>query len=102
MSTDQNRTNDFLSVFPARLAAAREKFGISQRELARRCGLNQLQIYRYEHGLSDPSATIVLTIARILGVSADYLLGLTDEARGIVEPGELNKHEKELLETFRT
>jgi transcriptional regulator with XRE-family HTH domain len=65
-----------------RLREMREKKGLTQRELAHLCGMNEHQVFRYENGKSDPSATNLGLIARELGVSADYLLGLSDYPNG--------------------
>lgn len=65
-----------------RLKALREQHGWSQREFARLCGLADSQVNRYESGDNDPSATNLRAMAKMLGVSTDYLLGLSDEPRG--------------------
>lgn len=64
---------------PDRLRTAREKRGLTQRDLGRLCGLGVNQINRYEQGVSDPGSAILTTIARELSVSTDYLVGLTDD-----------------------
>ena len=53
--------------------------GISQRALAQQAGLRQAHLSLIENDHHDPSATIVRTLARVLGVSADVLLGLAGE-----------------------
>jgi transcriptional regulator with XRE-family HTH domain len=53
--------------------------GISQRDLAHQAGLRQAHLSLIENDHHDPSATIVRTLARVLGVSADVLLGLSGE-----------------------
>lgn len=77
-----------------RLKALREQHGWTQRELSQRCGLGDSQINKYESGLHDPSATYLKLIAEQLGVSTDYLLGLTDHPRGsygdVLTPEERN------------
>lgn len=65
-----------------RLRMWREKHGWSQRELARLCGLGEAQVNKYENGQTDPSAKYLKAIAEKLGVSTDYLLGLTDSPHG--------------------
>ncbi len=65
-----------------RLRAARQSRGWSQREMARQCRLGEAQVNKYEKGHTDPSATYLATMAEALGVSTDYLLGLTDKPRG--------------------
>jgi transcriptional regulator with XRE-family HTH domain len=84
-----------------RLREAREKQGWSQRELARLCGLGEAQIHRYENGVSDPAAKYLKLIAEQLGVSTDYLLGLSDKPRGQLGDSELNVDERAVLEAFR-
>jgi transcriptional regulator with XRE-family HTH domain len=78
-----------------RLRQARQERGWSQRELARQCGLGEAQVNKYEKGHNDPSATYLAIIAQALGVSADYLLGLTDNPRG--ELGDTLKPEQRQL-----
>lgn len=84
-----------------RLREAREKHGWSQRELARLCGLGEAQIHRYETGVSDPAAKYLKIIADKLGVSADYLLGLSDNLRGQLGDSELSEDERAVLDAFR-
>jgi transcriptional regulator with XRE-family HTH domain len=54
--------------------------GMSQGALAQQAGLRQAHLSLIENDHHDPSATIVRTLARVLGVSADVLLGLSGEA----------------------
>ena len=56
--------------------------GMSQRDLAHQAGLRQAHLSLIENDHHDPSATIVRTLAQVLGVSADVLLGLSSEANG--------------------
>ena len=63
-----------------RLKAARKRLRLSQRELAKQIGITATDIYRLERGLvKDPHSSRVVELAQALGVSTDYLLGLTDE-----------------------
>lgn len=80
---------------------AREALGISQRELARRCGISEAQISKYEKGTIDPSSTFLKNIAEALNVSADYLLGLTNEPRGHLGDDLVTEDEESLLHSFR-
>lgn len=89
------------SLLPERLRAAREKLGLKQQELGRLCGLGVNQISRYETGFHDPSAMTLAKLARVLGVSMDYLAGLTDDPHGQVSPSDLNIYEREVIDTFR-
>lgn len=82
-----------------RLRFVREQHGFSQRELARLCNIGLNQIHRYEAGQIDPSASTLATMAHVLGVSTDYLLGLSDLPTPVTL-SELSAEERQLLEAF--
>jgi transcriptional regulator with XRE-family HTH domain len=65
-------------ILPKRLREAH--VGERAREFAVRCGVKPQQLSRYERvGGQLPGAEALATFAREAGVSADWLLGLTDE-----------------------
>ncbi|MCL6563281.1 MAG: helix-turn-helix domain-containing protein [Firmicutes bacterium] len=66
-----------------RLRLARQQSGMTQKELALRLGIHQstLSEYEAEGGKSRPSLWMLARLARTLGVSADYLLGLESDER---------------------
>jgi transcriptional regulator with XRE-family HTH domain len=82
-----------------RLRATREQRGWSQRELARLCGLGEAQVNKYEKGHTDPSATYLKIMAETLGVSSDYLLGLSDMPNGQLGDA-LKSDERQLLDAY--
>lgn len=84
-----------------RLRWAREKQGLSQRDLAARCDLGEKQIWRYENGASEPTAGILTRIAKELIVSVDFLLDLTDEPTGNIEESDLSDMERRLIAALR-
>jgi len=84
-----------------RVQSLREQRGWSQRELARLCGIGESVIRRYELGISEPSMASLKLLAETLQVSADYLLGTTDEPRGHWGGGNITDEESEMLDTFR-
>lgn len=61
-----------------RLQWVRDCRNITQKELATQLGLKQQQYARYEKGVNVMPVTYLANICRILDVSADYILGLTD------------------------
>lgn len=61
-----------------RLQWIRDCRNITQKELATRLGLKQQQYARYEKGVNVMPITYLANICKILDVSADYILGLTD------------------------
>lgn len=89
------------SPLPQRIRAAREELGITQQELGRLCGFGVNQISRYETGTREPSAIGLGKIATALGISMEYLIGLSDEPHGKFVASDLNIYEREVVETFR-
>jgi transcriptional regulator with XRE-family HTH domain len=65
-----------------RVKTAREQRGIHQAELARRlgCSVNALSMLE-KNAITDPRASRIIGVAEALGVSADYLLGLREDAQ---------------------
>jgi transcriptional regulator with XRE-family HTH domain len=61
-----------------RIKARREALGWSQEELARQMGGGEMQVSHYECERRTPSAAALKELAKALGCSADYLLGLKD------------------------
>jgi transcriptional regulator with XRE-family HTH domain len=84
-----------------RLKEYRLKRGYTKREMARLCGFKDLQVVRYENGISDPSTNSLAVMAKVLDVSADYLLGLSDNPQRVYEEGKLNDTEAHIVTTYR-
>ena len=75
------------SAFGQRLSAARERAGISQRELADKLGTDQQRVAYWErHATGFRSDSMLAQVAEILGVSADELLGRPVPRRNIAKP----------------
>jgi transcriptional regulator with XRE-family HTH domain len=85
-----------------RLRNLRLKMNLDQDELAAALGKGYRQVHRYENGQSEPPASVLAHLAKIFGVSADYLLGLTDQPRGTYEEPDLNSSERLLILAFRS
>ena len=60
-----------------RLQEARKRRGLTQSELSRRAGMTPAAIWQIEAGQRQPAADTIIRLCRALGVSADWLLGLT-------------------------
>lgn len=86
---------------PGRLKEARLAAGLSQKELARRCNVGEQNIWRYESEGVDPPSEVLGVMARILGVSADFLLGLTDSPNGLPQDG-LRADQRYLLSMYES
>lgn len=57
-----------------RIAALRRRNGFSQTELARRLHISPSAVGNYEQGRREPSADILIAIAKEFSVSIDFLL----------------------------
>lgn len=64
-----------------RVLLARRRRGLSQEALAAQTTIARSVIARLERGKQTVSAERLKALARALGVSADYLLGLADDKR---------------------
>lgn len=85
-----------------RLRLIRELKGFTQAELSQRLNLGEKEIWRYENGKSKPSADTLAQIASELQVSADYLLGLTDDLMPNLKQSDLLQREREVVAAMRT
>ena len=68
-------------LFGQRILEQRKKSGETQKALAEVLGVGDTQILEIEHGRATTSAERIALICQHYKVSADYLLGLTDEPR---------------------
>ena len=67
--------------YTERLLIVREKRGITQKKLSALIGIKQQQYARYEKGINIMPITYLYKICKELDISADYILGLTDEIK---------------------
>lgn len=81
-----------------RIEEARRSRGWSQAELARKSGLTQQAIQRYESGEREPKVSAVVSMAAALGVTIPYLLSLD----GISTDAAMTDDEKRLVALYRT
>lgn len=65
-----------------RIRQERERLGLTQNQLAVRLKMSGRQIQRLESGESDLTGDTLIRLARTLGVSMDYLAGLSSERTG--------------------
>lgn len=68
-------------MYTERLLLAREKRGLSQKDLSEIIGIKQQQYARYEKGINIMPITHLKKICIALNISADYILGLTKEIK---------------------
>ncbi len=65
--------------FPQTLSALRREKGISQRQAAAELNISQALLSHYENGAREPGLGFVCRACDYYGVSADYILGRSDE-----------------------
>lgn len=56
-----------------RIKLCRKRKGITQAELARKCGVNRTTINHYEHDIREPTLLNAMCVADALGISLEYL-----------------------------
>ena len=57
-----------------RIAAARNRAGLTQLQLAQELGLQLFQVADWERGAAEPSLEQMAALCRVLDVKSDYLL----------------------------
>lgn len=94
--------------FGENLIFFRETKGLKQKELAQLAGITPTALNYYEKNKREPNVLIIKTIAKILGITGDELLGITvddnhdkDTSAQKDIPVTLSAAEKQLLQNFR-
>lgn len=64
--------------FGEKLKALRIEKGLTQQQIAEKIGLVKGSISAYEQSAKYPSIDVLIKLCEMFGVSADYLLGLSD------------------------
>ena len=83
--------------FPETMSELRRNRGLSQRQAAAELKISQALLSHYENGAREPGLGFVCRACRYYGVSADYLLGLSDAtAAGRTELAEMLEELKTL------
>ena len=77
-------TKELLTV-AERIKSLREKLELTQAEIARQLGISRAGVNAWEMGLAVPSTQYVVELAKMFGVSTDYLLGMDTTASVSVE-----------------
>lgn len=74
----EEKPANFYAMFPERLREIMQERGTTQKELAEYVGKSRQAIGYYADGSSSPDWETLANIARYFGVSADWLIGLSD------------------------
>jgi hypothetical protein len=87
--------------FNENLKNARERKGMSQKDVAEEIGVAKSTYSLYESGNREPNVQTIKRIADVLNVSADDLLGLNDEPITIAAHFDGNEYTKEELDEIK-
>lgn len=68
-----------MEIVAERIKTLRLEKNIGQNFLAKEMGVSNASISYWENAKQEPSAQAIYKIANYFGVSADYILGLTDD-----------------------
>ena len=85
-----NSIGDNMTLFAHRLKELREQKGLKQKELAKLVNVSQKTISAYETGRAQPPSETLQQLAKIFGVTVDFLLGLADSP--VSEPLNFEKY----------
>ena len=66
-------------MYGERIKELRIERGLTQTQLARELNTTQKSISKYETEFLDLNTNMIIALCKFFEVSADYLLGLTDE-----------------------
>lgn len=69
-----------------RIREARNQAGIKQIDLCARLGISQGALSGWENGKYEPGSAGWLSLSEALGVSVDYLMGVTEEQKETPTP----------------
>ena len=95
-----------MSIFSERLRELREQSGLSMLNLARKIGVSDAAVCKWENEENEPKASYILLLSNFFEVSTDYLLGLendlgTKKYTSPVSPT-LSQDEQSLLDDYRS
>ncbi len=62
-----------------RLIELRSKNNLLQKDVATAINLSVVGYQRYEYGTRNPTSDVIIKLCQFFNVSADYLLGLSDD-----------------------
>ena len=88
--------------FPRIITFLRKERGLSQKQVASDLGVSQALLSHYEKGIRECNLDFVSKVAEYYGVTADYLLGMSEtrrELNDITEPAALPDDQRMIPKT---
>lgn len=83
-----------------RLRSCREHSGYSQKQVAIEIGVKPPTVSQWEAGVKNPSSENYIKLARLYGVSVDYIMGKDDECNQ--DAIRFSQDERQLIELYRS
>lgn len=84
-----------------RLKAVRVRVGYTQETLAEILETDKKAISRWESGVYTPNTETLIRLAKALSVSADYLLGLSDDPTPQLRIDNMTEDERRVVSAMR-
>lgn len=88
------------------LKELRSEKNLSQNQLAQRIGVNKSTIALYESGERLPSISMLISLSRTLGVTTDFLLGISNRKDSFLDVSGLTQKQiaslEEVIENYRS
>lgn len=83
-----------------RLLKLRKENGLTQQQVADRVWVSKAMISSYELGSRAPSYDVLIKLAKLFGVSTDYLLGVEETTSGenMIDISKLSLSQKKLIQ----
>ena len=81
-------------MFHERLKLIRANSGLSQKDISAKCEIGLRTLKYYESGRVNPTSDVIIKLCNYFNISADYLLGLTDEPRPLREEDTSNNQKQ--------
>ena len=88
--------------FPQILKELRQERGTTQKDLANAIGYTQANISRWEKGEQEPTSGAITAICAFYEVSADFLLGLSNDWGNITLDTNYSFDEQKIIALYRT
>lgn len=90
-----------MEIFSERLREARIKRNFTQKDISEAVGISQQYYNRFEKNKGEPNLETLFLIAKLLRVTSDYLIGLTDYADVKTAEDAISKRVSALEKTVR-
>lgn len=78
-----------------RIKYLRERYGMTQSDLAKRLSVSRNAVNLWEMSVSSPSISNLIEMSKILNVNVDYLISTTDKI--VIDITDLRPEEREIV-----